>query len=280
MADEDEELLAPFLALRPAGRRAARLQEHAAEDARRGRRHLPRRAASLSRDEIAQAAIGIADAEGAEAVSMRRIARELNAGTMSLYWHVASKEELLDLMIDTVQGEQQPPERSGDWQADLAGLARASRATLHQHRWMLDFMGGRPPVGPKSLRSLERTLAVLDGLPLDKATAVTIVMTVMTYVLGAVLREVQEMNGERHLQEQFAHLSEEQKETAMREFTERLRASGRFPHLAGMIEQRVDPDAPDTRDDRFEYGLGCLLDGIAARLPAGAAGSGEAGGAL
>ena len=67
---------------------------------------MPRRAAALSREEIVRAAIKVADAEGPDAISMRRIARELNSGTMSLYWHVASKEELLDLMIDSVQGAQ------------------------------------------------------------------------------------------------------------------------------------------------------------------------------
>lgn len=106
---------------------------------------------------------------------MRRIAREVNAGTMSLYWHIASKEELLDLMIDSVQGEQQAPEPSGDWRADLSAMARNARAALHQHRWMIDFMGGRPPVGPKALQNVERALGSLDGLGLDKATAMTAV---------------------------------------------------------------------------------------------------------
>ena len=267
-ADEefDEELWAPFLALRKEDRRAARLREHVQEDIKRGRRHPPRRADALSRDQIVRAAIGVADTEGADAVSMRRIARELNAGTMSLYWHIASKEELLDLMLDWVQGEQQVPEPSGDWQADLRAMAASARASLHQHPWAMDFMGGRPPVGPKSLQNLERALGSLDGLGLDKATAVTIVLTVMTYVLGAVLREVQEQNGERYLQEQAAGLSDEEKESMVREFAERVRATGRYPHMAAMIAEGVDPDAPETRDDRFGFGLDCLLDGIAARI--------------
>ena len=266
MTGEDEELFAPFLALRPEAAGAARLHQQGAGDRKRGHARPPRRAAALSREEIVRAAIAIADAEGPEAISMRRIARELNAGTMSLYWHVASKEELLDLMLDTLQGEQQVPEPSGDWMADLSALARSSRAALHEHRWMMDFMGGRPPVGPKSLQNIERTLASLDGLRLDKATAITIVMTVVTYVLGAVLREVQEINGERMMRERFAHLTEEEKENAMRDFTDRIREG--YPHMAAMIEQGVDPDAADTRDARFEYGLACLLDGVAARLPA------------
>jgi len=262
----DEELWAPFLALRKEDPRAARLREHVQEDIKRGRRHLPRRADALSRGQIVRAAIRVADTEGADAVSMRRIARELNAGTMSLYWHIASKEELLDLMLDEVQGEQQAPEPSGDWLADLRTMASNTRASLHQHRWMTDFLGGRPPVGPKSLQNIERALASLDGLGLAKATAITIVTTVMTYVLGAVLREVQELNGERYLQEQAAGLSDEEKDNMVREFAERVRATGRYPHMAAMIAEGVDPDAPETRDDRFRFGLDALLDGIAARI--------------
>lgn len=262
----DEELWAPFLAFRKEDRRAARLREHVQEDIKRGRRHLPRRADALSRGQIVRAAIRVADADGADAVSMRRIARELNAGTMSLYWHIASKEELLDLMLDWVQGEQQVPEPSGDWQADMRGMAASARALLHQHPWAMDFMGGRPPVGPKSMQNLERALASLDRLGLDKATAVTIVTTLMTYVLGAVLREVQELNGERYLQEQVAELTDEEKESVVREFAERVRATGRYPHMAAMIAEGVDPDAPETRDDRFQFGLDALLDGLAARI--------------
>jgi len=163
---DDDELWAPFLAFRPEDRHATRLRRHVEEDMKRGARHVPRRAAALSRDEIVRAAIKVADAEGPDAISMRRIARELNAGTMSLYWHVASKEELLDLMIDSVQGEQLTPEPSGDWRTDLRALTRGARAALHRHPWMVDFMGGRPPTGPKALQNIERALSSLDGLGL------------------------------------------------------------------------------------------------------------------
>jgi AcrR family transcriptional regulator len=264
---EDEDFWAPFLAYRPGDRRAERLKAHAREDARRGQRHPPRRAAALSRDEIVRTAIRVADAEGAEAVNMRRIARELGSGTMSLYWHVASKDELLDLMIDATVGEAQAPEPSGNWRTDLRATACANRDTLHRHQWAVSFMGGRPPTGPKTLRSIERSLGALDGLGLDKPTAMTILTTVSTYVLGAVLRELQEVNGERYLAERFAGMSDAEKQAVIGEFTERVRQSGRFPRMVEMLSDGIDPDAADTRDERFEFGLDCLLDGIAARLP-------------
>jgi AcrR family transcriptional regulator len=267
---EDEEFWAPFLAYRPGDRRAERLRTHAREDARRRQHHPPRRAAALSREEIVRAAMNVADAEGPDAINMRRIARELNSGTMSLYWHIRSKEELLDLMIDAIVGEPEVPEPSGDWRADLRAIACSTRDTLHRHRWAVNFMGGRPPLGPKSLRNLERALSVLDGLGLDQGTAMTTLVAVNTYVLGAVLREIQEMNGEHYMAEVFAGLSEEEKQALLREFTERISSAGQFPHMIAMMAEGIDPDSPDTRDERFEFGLDCLLDGIGARLPRGA----------
>jgi AcrR family transcriptional regulator len=208
----------------------------------------------------------VADAEGADAVSMRRIARELNAGTMSLYWHIVSKEELLDLMLDAVQGDWESPEPSGDWRRDTQEQARGIRASLHEHPWLMDFIGGRPPAGPKSLRNLERTLGFFDGLDLDIRMVIDIATTVGTYVMGAVLREVQEHNSQAYSEQILADLSEAEREKVFGEFTERVRATGRYPHLAELLGAGYDPDAAETRDERFEFGLDCLLDGIAARI--------------
>jgi AcrR family transcriptional regulator len=263
---EDEDLWIPFLAARPQDRKTERLRAHLREDERRGQRHPPRRAAALSRGQIVRTAIRVADAEGAEAVSMRRIARELNAGTMSLYWHIVSKEELLDLMLDAVEGDRENPEPSGDWRRDTQDVARAIRASLHEHPWLVDFIGGRPPVGPRSLRNLERMLGYFDGLDLDIRMVIDIATTVGTYVMGAVLREVQEHNSQTYAEQMLADMTEAEREKVIGEFTERVRATGRYPHLAGLMDAGYDPDAAETRDARFQFGLDCLLDGIADRI--------------
>src|SRR5919202_5527903 len=85
---------------------------------------------TLSREEITRAAIELADAEGLDAVSMRRIAAKLDAGATSLYWYVSSKDDLFELMVDDVVGEIAVPEPSGDWRNDLREIARAIHATL------------------------------------------------------------------------------------------------------------------------------------------------------
>ena len=94
-----------------------------------------------------------------------------------------------------------------------------------------------------------------------------IVLTVTTYALGAVLREVQEANGDRYLEQRFAGVTDQERTEMTREFVAQIRATGRYPHMTALIEAGIDPDAAYTRDARFEFGLDCLLDGIAARLP-------------
>ena len=115
---------------------------------------------------------------------------------MSLYWHVADKDHLLDLMIDGVEGEQDVGEATADWQADLARLARQQRQGLLRHPWVLDFLGGRPLLGPRIILRLEQSLALLDNLGLNTRTGLDVLMTLNTYVLGAVIRELQEMRDE------------------------------------------------------------------------------------
>jgi Tetracyclin repressor-like, C-terminal domain len=95
-------------------------------------------------------------------------------------------------MLDALIGEIEVPEPSGDWRADLRTRARNERAALLRHLWVMDFLGGRPPLGPSTLLHLDRALGLLDGLGLDLATAVNMLGTVQTYVLGSVLREMRE----------------------------------------------------------------------------------------
>ena len=106
----------------------------------------PRRDRGLSRAEIVKAAIAVADSEGPEAISMRRIAREVGAGAMSLYWYVASKEELLDLMLDAIEAEIEVPEPTGDWRADLARspTGPGRRCVSTAGRWSSSAPGRRP----------------------------------------------------------------------------------------------------------------------------------------
>ena len=211
--------------------------------------------------------MAVADAEGPDAISMRRIARELGAGAMSLYWHVESKEELLDLMLESIEAEVEVPEPSGDWRADLGAFAHRTRAAMSRHRWAIDFIGSRPPSGPADARNLERLLGLLDGLAQDDARlTMDIFGTVATYVMGAVMREAQEMRVQRDQERAAAAMTEEEIQATRERYRAWFEASGRYPRIVRLMESGVDPDDPATRDERFQFGLDCVLDGIAARL--------------
>ena len=254
MTEEDDEVFMPL---------RARDKER-----REQRDKGPRRLRGLSREDIVATAIGIADAEGTEAVSMRRIARDLQVGAMSLYWHVESKDELHQLMLERLHGEIEAPEPSGDWRADLAAYARNYRAALHRHPWAIDFLGAGPPSGPNDARNADRLLGALDGLGLDLTTAMWALLTVGTHVTGAALREIQEIRWHRAADEARAEMTDEEADAARQEFARMIRGSGRYPHLTKIFDADIDPDAPQTQDARFEFGLACVLDGIAARIRA------------
>jgi AcrR family transcriptional regulator len=251
----------------------ARDASHGRRLGERGGRQRPpgkptrQRERSLSRQEIVAAAIAVADAEGPDAISMRRIARELRAGAMSLYWYIESKEELVDLMLDSLEAEIRVPEPTGDWRADLREMAHHQRAGLLRHPWVMEFVASRPPTGPNDAQNLELMLGIVAGLGLDARTTTDILMTVLTYVMGAALREVQEMRSERDEAEREAAMPAEEIKAKREELHALLTAPGQFPNILRMVNEGVDPDAPETRDERFAFGLDCLLDGIAARLP-------------
>jgi AcrR family transcriptional regulator len=223
-----------------------------------------RRPSALSRSEIVRAAVSLADSEGAGAVNMRRIAKELGVSTMSLYWHVADKDQLLDLMLDAVEGENGARPVSGEWREDLAGIARQRRQTLRRHPWVVDFMSGRQPFGPNALLQIEQSLAVLDGVDIDIRMALRILMTVDTYVTGSVLNELREIRVEETRAK--TGLDEERIVAAMRDWRDQLDRSGMFVRVLRVFDEGIDPDAAESRDERFEFGLRCVLDGASIQL--------------
>ncbi|MCP9619152.1 TetR/AcrR family transcriptional regulator [Nocardia otitidiscaviarum] len=213
-----------------------------------------RRAPSV--DRIVRTAIGIADADGLAAVSMRRVATDLGSGTASLYRYVASRDDLLDLMIDTVHGETEPPRPSGDGRADLAAIAGHLRDTLLRHPWLGPELAGRPALGPNSLRRHDIALAAASELTSDITLAANIVDAVTAYVLGAAGQELAEMQAQRR-----SGLSEQQWREAVGPYLRGVIAEGAYPHFARRVIDARDSSAAE----RFAFGLDCVLDGIAAQ---------------
>lgn len=143
----------------------------------------------LSRERVLHRALALADSEGIDALSMRRLGKELDAGAMSLYHHVGSKEELLDGMVDLVFAEIQLPDSRGDWQASMRAEAVSARDVLSRHPWAIALMESRTTPGPANLRHREAVTACLRqaGFPVQLATHANWLLN--SYVYGHALQE-------------------------------------------------------------------------------------------
>ena len=140
--------------------------------------------------DIVCAAIHLADAEGLDAVSTRRVAEKLGISPMSFYTHIPGKAELLDLMLDAVvgwTGGLAPPTfRPDDWRENLSAIARSLWEFYLRHPWVLELATHRPVLGPNTMRSAETALSALEGLGLDDIEMDRVFNLIASYVHGAV----------------------------------------------------------------------------------------------
>ena len=214
----------------------------------------------LSRERIVRAAIAIADAEGLESVSLRKVGAALDAGPMRLYGYLSTKDELLELMVDAVYGEMaaKGPIR-GDWRKALRAIARRMRQAAGDHPWFIDLLGGRPNQGPNGLALLEASLAALADAPgfEDIDDVLVAVGTVNAYVIGAMRSEASERRAQRE-----TGLDKQAWQLATGPYIHRMIATGRFPTIAKVVKDAKHPPSEIV----FDKGLSCVLDGIAARL--------------
>jgi len=228
----------------------------------------------LTREQIATTAISLADADGVHGVTMRRVAAELGCGTMSLYRHVRSKDELLDVMIDAVVGAEGPVPPgpasvstgpSGDWRADVAMMARGMRQAFLRHPWLAQVTPRRPLLGPNVLAQIDFLLSAVDGLGLPMDEMVGIIRTVDSFVRGYAQTELAEQQWRRS----WAELEDAEWHREALPYVQHIVESGRYPHFTRMIaeaEEFPDPDAT------FEWQLQRVLDGLAHAIPASLAG--------
>ncbi|MFZ3593556.1 TetR/AcrR family transcriptional regulator [Streptomyces sp. BH104] len=209
-----------------------------------------------SRADIAATAVRVADAEGIDAVSMRKIAAELGMGTMSLYNYVPRKEDLYELMVDAVSGEYEFPEPSGDWRADVLGLARQSRALMHRHPWMPGLMSPVYGFSPNALAYLEYCLNCLDPLDLPYGTKMELIAAVTSVVTTYVANEIATAERTRSLP-----WSAEKEQAVRIAYLGQQVASGRYPRLAASFAEDA---GPIDLEAVFERALRRTLEGFAA----------------
>ncbi|MET9391508.1 TetR/AcrR family transcriptional regulator [Streptomyces sp. NPDC006624] len=209
---------------------------------------------TLTLDRIVEAAVGVADAEGLEGLSMRRVAAELGTGAMSLYRYVPGKAELLDLMLDRVQRPRDDPPgfEEGDWRSALEARGRETLALYRRHPWLLQVNQSRQVLGPSTLDSLEQVLARIRPMGLSDPELLSAIIMLDGYVVGAARSQLYQQEAERR-----TGLTDAEFWQAQIPALEKAMASGRYPVMASLSEDTFGPDF-----DHFEFGLQRLLDGL------------------
>lgn len=192
-----------------------------------------------TREQVLDAAIRVADAEGLAAVSIRRVATEIGAGAMSLYTYVPDKDRLVDLMVDRVGGMVPPIEVTGDWHADLLALATAQRDSMRAHPWLPAALPGRRISGRHMLAYLDQGVAALAPTGLDGPTKMELIGLLTGLVAAFVTNET------------TAAPTQDQTDAIVA-----ATGSGDFPHLAAVLAQG------GGRPTTFERTISWLIRGL------------------
>lgn len=216
--------------------------------------------ARLSRDRVLRAAVSVADAGGIAGLTIRSLAQELGVKPMSVYYHVANKDEILDGIVDLVFAEIELPEIGGEWRAELARRSHSARAVLRRHPWAIGLLESRTSPGPATLRHHDTVIGTLRAAGFSRALTAHAYALVDSFVYGFALQE--------------AGLPFDGPDTVADvagPIMERF-ASGEYPHMVEMATGYYLAPGYDFGDE-FGFGLDLVLDGLARLL------AGERGGA-
>ena len=203
----------------------------------------------LSRERVLRAAIAHADAGGLEALSMRKLADELDVAPMALYRHVANKDDLLDGMVDVVFGEVYLPPSGPDWRTAMRQRAISLRDVLGRHRWAIGLMESRTHPGPANLRHHDAVLGSLRAGGFDIALAAHAYSLLDSYIYGFALTK---MNLPFETTEEIGEVAQEMLEPFP------LNA---YPNLLEILTEIVMKPGYDYGDE-FEYGLDAILESL------------------
>ena len=203
----------------------------------------------LTRERVLEAAIALADEVGLAGLTMRKLAQQLGVEAMSLYNHVANKDDLLDGMVDLVFAEIGLPAPGVDWKAALRQRAMAARAVLERHRWAIGLMESRSQPGPANLRHHDEVLGCLREAGFSLTNAAHAYSVLDSYIYGFTLNK----------QSLPFDTAEEVAELGRRYLRELL--GNQYPYLAEIIVEHAMKPGYDYADE-FAFGLDLILDGL------------------
>src|SRR5215216_3777833 len=210
-----------------------------------------KRRVPLNRERVLRAAIALADRGGFESLTMRKLANELGVEAMSLYNHVASKDDLLDGMVDLVFAEIEPPSTADDWKTAMRKRAVSTREALARHRWAIGLMEGRTSHGPANLSLHNAVLGCLRAAGFSLEATVHAYSVLDAYIYGFALQE-SDMSAENA--DDFAA-------EAQRQMHEYEAVLADYPHLVEVVGGYVAKAGYDYASE-YLFGLDLILDGL------------------
>ncbi|BEL11417.1 TetR/AcrR family transcriptional regulator C-terminal domain-containing protein [Actinoplanes sichuanensis] len=230
---------------------------------------------TLSREQIVRAAIELLDTEGTTGLSMRRLGARLGSGATSLYWHVATKDDLLELAVDEVMGEVYVPE-AGDapWRIGVSVMAGGMRAMLLRHPWVIGMLGVRPTIGPNVMRMSNRSVGLFSAAGFTGPTLSHVHSLITAHVIGSATTEAAVGAAVIRSGQSAAELRK-----SLEPFMEK--AAGEYPEYAKWREESgvIEMEPDKVWDQSFAFGLERILDGLELWLAgAGSSAAGEGGG--
>jgi AcrR family transcriptional regulator len=264
MADENSDQPSWWLVDRRAAHAAERRARRQERSERRAEKHAGRLGGAhreqLTPDRIADAALAIIDAAGVEGLTVRALAQTLGVGTMTLYWYVDNKDEVLDLVGDRLLAGVAPQTPSDDWREAARALAIAVRAALLRHARAVPVIVSRGSFGPNGLGLLEASIGMLRQAGFSAADAADAYSLISNYVTGTCVFETSGVNaaGDPAF-DRDAHVARASQYVSMLPVDQ-------FPNVRAAAPRMFGAD----RDERFLFGLDCVLGGLATRLAAGA----------
>lgn len=208
----------------------------------------------LSRDRALAAAVALADAEGLEALTMRRLARELGVEAMSLYHHLKNKDEILDGMVEAVFAEIELPAPDAEWKPAMLARSASLREVLTRHPWAISIMESRTSPGPATLRHHDAVIGCFRNGGFSVAMAAHAFSLVESYIYGFVLQEVNLPFDDSVDSEQLAALVD----TILPDLT-----LEKYPHFLELTTEHVLQPGYSYAGE-FTFGLGVILDGLEA----------------
>ncbi|HEV2758795.1 MAG TPA: TetR/AcrR family transcriptional regulator C-terminal domain-containing protein [Acidimicrobiales bacterium] len=203
----------------------------------------------LNRERVLRAAVAFADESGIGSLTMRKFGESLGVEAMSLYKHVANKDELLDGMVDIVFSEIDLPSGTTGWKAEMRQRSVSARQALSRHRWAIGLMESRTSPGPATLRHHDAAIGALRGAGFSIAMAAHALSVLDSYIYGFAL---QEAGLPFHTAEETAEVAQ----MILAQFP-----SEEYPHLVELTVEHVLQPGYDYGNE-FEFGLDLILDGL------------------